>query len=148
MKKQLMTLAVLAGLLLPGFSESPNALAASFDGSAPLLCVPITVIECDAGAACETLTIEEVDLPQFVVIDFKEKLIKPTQDTGMTNTSKIASLSDIDGKLILQGAEDGRKDEKDGTGWTISIEQETGKLVMAAAGDQVAFVIHGACTLR
>jgi len=148
MRKQLMTAALLTGLLLPGLSCVTDAVAAGFDGSAPLLCAPITVTECDPDATCKALSVAEAGLPQFVVIDFEEKLIKPTPETGKTNTSKIASLSDIDGKLILQGAEDGRNDEKDGLGWTISIEQESGKLVMAAAGEQVAFVIYGACTIR
>ncbi|MEJ2690815.1 MAG: hypothetical protein P8130_12880 [Deltaproteobacteria bacterium] len=148
MNIQLKILAVLSVLLLPYVNYMPTAAAANFDGSAPLLCAPIMANECDLGSPCQTLSIEDAGLPQFVVIDLDKKTIKPTPETGKTNITKIASLTSIDGKFILQGAEDGRKDEKDGLGWTISIDQETGKLVMAAAGEQVAFVIYGACTIR
>jgi hypothetical protein len=30
-------------------------------------------------------------------------------------------------------------------GWTIAIAEDTGKVVMTASGDQVAFVVFGAC---
>jgi len=51
----------------------------------------------------------------------------------------------IDGKLILQGAEDGYESVRDGLGGTIAISEGTGRVVMTASGDQVAFVVFGAC---
>ncbi len=51
----------------------------------------------------------------------------------------------VDGKLILQGAEDGYQSVRDGLGWTIAIAEDTGRVVMTASGDQVAFVVFGAC---
>lgn len=44
-----------------------------------------------------------------------------------------------DGKLILQGMEDGR-------GWSLVIVEETGKMSAAIAGSQVGFVVSGNCT--
>ena len=52
----------------------------------------------------------------------------------------------VDGKLIVQGAEDGAEGVRDGTGWTLAIDQGNGRLVATAASDAVAFVIFGACT--
>jgi hypothetical protein len=43
------------------------------------------------------------------------------------------------GKLILQGIEDGR-------GWSLVIVEETGKMSATIAGDQVGFVVFGNCT--
>ncbi len=51
----------------------------------------------------------------------------------------------VDGKLILQRAEDGYESVRDGLGWTIAISEGTGRVVMTASGDQVAFVVFGAC---
>ena len=45
-------------------------------------------------------------------------------------------------------ADDGIKDVRDGAGWTMSINEATGKMVMTAAGDGFAVVVFGACTLR
>ena len=52
----------------------------------------------------------------------------------------------VDSKLILQGAEDGVEGVRDGIGWTLAIAQDTGKMVLTASGDAVAFTIFGACT--
>ena len=51
-----------------------------------------------------------------------------------------------DGKLILQGAEDGVEGVRDGLGWTLAISEEIGRMVLTASGDNVGFVIFGACT--
>jgi hypothetical protein len=51
----------------------------------------------------------------------------------------------IDGKLILQGAEDGIEDVRDGIGWTAAISESTGKFIFTASGEEVAFVVFGAC---
>ena len=53
--------------------------------------------------------------------------------------------TDVDGKLIVQGAEDGQKDERDGAGWSISIMDPEGTMTMAVAGDGFGVVGLGAC---
>jgi len=45
----------------------------------------------------------------------------------------------------LTSAEKNLKMAKDGLGWTIAISEGTGRVVMTASGDQVAFVVFGAC---
>ena len=53
----------------------------------------------------------------------------------------------MDGKLILQGAEDGYDKMCDGLGWTMAISEASGQVVLTASGEQVAFVIFGAALL-
>ena len=64
------------------------------------------------------------------------------------NPSRIENLERIDGKLILQGAEDGIREVRDGVGWSMAISEETGKMVLTGSGDQVTFVVFGACVPR
>ena len=60
--------------------------------------------------------------------------------------SRIESVkTEIDGKIIIQGIEDGQPDERDGAGWSISIMDPEGTMVMAVAGDGFAVVGLGAC---
>lgn len=54
-------------------------------------------------------------------------------------------MEKVDGKLILQGAEDGLEGVRDGVGWTLVISEDTGKFVLTASGEEVAFVVFGAC---
>jgi len=50
--------------------------------------------------------------------------------------------------LYLQGAEDGYGGLEDGVGWTLAIEEDSGKGVLTGAMPGAAFVIFGVCTPR
>ena len=54
----------------------------------------------------------------------------------------------LDSKLFLQGADDGIEGVRDGLAWSISIAEDSGRLVFSASGENEAFVIFGACTPR
>ena len=131
---------------LTGLISFP-AVAGDFDGSKPLICALMDLIECDAGSQCQSKTAEELGLPQFFRINFIEKQISGTQSGGSEKSTPIENLKHIDGKLIIQGAQDGVEDVRDGVGWSLAIAEETGKLVLTASGDEVGFVVFGACTL-
>jgi len=34
---------------------------------------------------------------------------------------------------------------RDSVGWTASVSEETGKMVVTAAGNEVAFIVYGVC---
>ncbi len=123
------------------------ALAGDFDGSKPLLCAVMDIVECGPGGNCQKVMAEEIGIPQFLRINFKEKKISATQSSGSKRSTTIKNSEHVDGKLILQGAEDGVEDVRDGLGWSIAISEESGKMVLTASGDEVGFVVFGACTL-
>lgn len=119
--------------------------AGSFDGSQPFLCASAEVIECLPGEECLRVTPEAIDAPQFLRVDMKANTLT-TSVADSEKTSAIERSEIVDGKLMIQGAEDGSPDARDGVGWTIAIDQDTGKMVVTASGDSVAFIIFGACT--
>jgi hypothetical protein len=54
-------------------------------------------------------------------IDFSKKVVTRA-GVESKQQSRIESVkTDIDGKTIIQGIEDGQPDERDGAGWSISI---------------------------
>lgn len=122
--------------------------AASFDGSQNLLCAPQLVIECGPEGNCEQTMAASVNLPNFFQIDFPVKELSAITESEIKRTSKIKSMEILDKKLFLQGADDGIEGVRDGLAWSISISQDTGRLVMSASGENVAFVVFGACTPR
>ena len=81
-------------------------------------------------------------------INFEQKTISAPQWGEDQPPSRIKNLEHIDGKLVLQGAEDGVKEVHDGLGWTIAISEETGKMVITGSGEQMGIVIFGACIPR
>ena len=126
---------------------SASAMAGDFDGSKELICAVMDITECGPGGKCQQVTAEEVGIPLFLKIDFKKKQISATHTDGSKKSTTIERSEKVDGKLILQGAEDGIEGVRDGVGWSLAIAEETGKTVLTASGDEVGFVIFGACTL-
>jgi hypothetical protein len=67
--------------------------------------------------------------------------VTATENAGSTRTSKIERVEHPPHLLRLSGG--------DGTaGWIAAIEEGSGKLSLAVIGDQVGFVIFGACILK
>ena len=122
------------------------AQAGSFEGSRNLLCAPQVAIECGPDGKCEQAMAASVNLPSFFQVDFSKKELTSIAESENKRTSKIKSMEFLDGKLFLQGAEDGVEGVKDGLAWSMAISQDNGRLVVSASGGNEAFVIFGACT--
>ena len=118
--------------------------AGDFDGSKPLLMSVVRVLECTPDGSCHEVPPASVELPRFLKIDFAKKSIKPADAKDDSLATTIERQEVVDGKLILQGSEDGYENVRDGLGWTIAISGQDGQVVMTASGEQVAFVIFGA----
>jgi len=124
---------------------SVSAWAGNFDGSKELICSLMDIVECGPGGKCEPVTAEDVGIPHFLKINFKGKKISATHPGGNKRYTDIENFEKIDGKVIIQGAEDGIEGVRDGLGWSLALVEETGKMVISASGDDVGFVIFGAC---
>ena len=123
-----------------GICMAPYQLAVAqgkFDGSVPLLCVPIEIIECDVEGDCVTATAEAVNIPQFVRVNFKKKTLSAADGTG--KEAAIKNFEHNNGRMIMHGGQGGR-------GWTMVISEETGKMSATVSEEQAGFVIFGACT--
>jgi hypothetical protein len=116
-----------------------TAVAEDFDGSKPLLCSVIETFECGPGGECQRGTAESIDIPQFLKISFNEKIISSTPESGQVRTTKIKAMERVDGKLILQGVQNGKA-------WSMIIKETTGKVSLSGSDDQVGFIVFGACT--
>ena len=113
--------------------------AAAFDGSKPLICASIEAFDCASGGECLKGSAASMNVPQFIRLDFKDKVAKATRPDGQERISKFGSMTQDDGALILQGVQGG-------LGWTMAIAQDGGSMALTAAGAEVGFVIFGACT--
>ena len=115
------------------------AAAAPFDGSATLLCAVIDVIECGADGECLEVSAEAAGIPDFLIIDFENNTIRATEESGRIETTAIQNVQHVDGKLILQGAENGR-------GWSIVISEDSGRMSATVSDEEVGFIVFGAST--
>jgi|WetSurMetagenome_2_1015567.scaffolds.fasta_scaffold168354_2 hypothetical protein len=128
------TILLAAALLLPG-----TVFAANFDGSKPLICALMGNFECDPEG-CQRVTPEGINLPEFIRIDFEGKKVSTINDGVQARTTKIERFDRSDGRLYLQGQENG-------LAWSLVISESNGKMVLTMAGGEVGFAIFGACTI-
>jgi hypothetical protein len=122
--------------------------AGDFDGSQPLLCTVTEVTECLAGEKCKEVGAEAINLPRFLLIDVGKKTIHSNVKGDEGRKSQIDLVKKVNGKLMLQGAEQGEDDIANGFGWTIAIMEDTGKMALTASGYHVGDVAFGVCTTR
>jgi hypothetical protein len=123
---------VLALTLTPGsLSAQPK-----LDGSAPVICAAMEVLECEAGGACHRRGAEAANFPSFLKLDFKAKTIASMDGK---RKAPIHDVERVDGQLVLHGGQEGR-------GWSAVIVSGTGKLSASVVLPDAAFVIFGACT--
>jgi hypothetical protein len=113
--------------------------AGAFDGTTNLVCSAIDVVGCTDGPYCLEGQARAFDLPQFMVIDFENNMIRATDESGYQETSPIRSSDQTEKQMILQGVENHR-------GWTAAVDRQSGDLVVTSAGPRVNFIIYGACT--
>jgi hypothetical protein len=124
--------------IIIGIGLTPYALmAATYDGSAPLLCALMEVMECEVANECQRTTAEHVHLPPFIKVNVAEKTL-----VGADHDAQEAAVENVqhaNGRLVMQGGKEGR-------GWSLVIVGDTGQMSAVVADGDGAFVIFGACT--
>ena len=118
---------------------APIPALAALDGSTPMLCAVTTVMECDAEGKCVRITPElHPDFPAFLRVNVPQRVIAGGVGPD-GRKSEIKSVTRLDGRLILQGGENGR-------GWAATVAEDTGRMTAGIVTDTFAFNILGACT--
>jgi hypothetical protein len=148
MNKMTHTTRLVAALVaVPGLALAGSSLAQTFDGSKALLCAVSEIMVCEPVVGCERVTAESVNAPRFIRIDPQSKTITATRAELSKRTSTIENVENLDGKFIIQGIEDGQDTVRDGLGWSLTVSEERGTMVLTAAAEDIAFTAFGACTV-
>ena len=137
MKNPMVMLAALcAGVVASG------SLAAPSEAPRPqhLLCAIISTASCTPEDGCSTGLAKDLNLPQFIRVDFEHKKVEGVRPDGEQTSSIIESSYRKDGMLVLQGMENRR-------GWSIAIHEADGSMTATASGRESAFAAFGACTV-
>jgi hypothetical protein len=113
------------------------AAAGAYDGSGPLICVPLAVTECGSDGECQKGTPQSVNLPQFFRVDFKAMTIRAVEEN---RESAIKTVDHVNGRMILQGVQGQH-------GWTLIIAEDSGQMAATIAGAMEGYIIFGSCTL-
>jgi hypothetical protein len=128
-----------SGLGLSAALLAPAAMADSFDGKSIVICSTISVTACTSEGLCLQGQAHTFDMPAFMVIDVKNKLVRSTGEDDPNLSSPIKAKAITEQSVILQGFENHR-------GWTMAIDRKDGSLNLSSTGPDVNFMITGNCT--
>ena len=135
MRRRLETLA----LVLVGLTASAVAAADNLTGEQLLLCTPVQATMCTADGECVIENPWNLNIPQFVEVNLKEKKLSTTKASGENRATPIRVLVREGGMIYLQGIEGGRA-------FSFVITEETGMVSIAVARGDKTVSIFGACT--
>lgn len=124
----------IALLFIPGV-----CIADDLSGLDKFLCAPVQVVTCSEGTDCLTLLPWEADMPQFVVIDTRSKLLSTVKGSDENRSTPIQSVVRDDSTIYLQGVEGGRA-------FSFVIDEPSGLLTASITRDGGTITVYGACT--
>lgn len=110
-----------------------------------LLCAIAEIKECIRGQACTNPLPDDVNAPDFFRVDLGKNELKSTEASGEDRVSPIKYVERLNGKLVLQGVEPTSALDPSGVGWTISIDEQNGRMVGSASGALAGVIMFGAC---
>ena len=113
--------------------------AEGLDGSSDAVCAVTHVVACLEDGVCLEGQAKTFDLPELVVLDARNKVLRGAHESGHKEVSPVKNMERNGEQLILQGVENSR-------GWDIAINTKTGRMSGSSVGDGVSFLAHGTCT--
>jgi len=123
-----------AGILTGGLAQADN-----LEGVERMICAAAQVQICIENDTCYSASAAELGVPDFVVIDTKEKTVSTTKASGENRSTPFTIVENNDGLIYLQGIEGGRA-------FSFVIDEASGYMTVAVARDGVAVNVFGACT--
>lgn len=114
---------------------SSSVFANDFDGSKPLVCAIVEVLDCGIQGDCEHVDPEFVNLPNIFKVNIKNK----EMSNGERKTS-IEHVSTDEGVTIMQGASEDKS-----KAYSLLLSQNTGKFTGSVAAYDYGFILFGSC---
>lgn len=128
------TLVAAAGLMASGVAFADN-----LQGIDRLLCAVGQVVACVEEADCYPIPPSEVDVPEFVIVDVKGKVLSTTKASERNRRTPVQTVQRADGFIYLQGIDLGRA-------FSLVIDEATGHVTVAVSRDGVSVTVFGVCT--
>jgi len=123
-----------AGMVIGGLVQ-----ADSLEDVDRMVCAAAQVQICIESDTCYSATAAELDVPEFVVIDIKKKVISTTRASNQNRSTSLKSVEKSDGLIYLQGMEGGRA-------FSFVIDEASGHMTVSVARDGLSVSVFGACT--
>jgi hypothetical protein len=124
---------------LAALGVSRLAAADDLAGQQFVLCTAVQATVCDDGGNCAIENPWDLNIPQFLELNLKDKTVSTTKASGENRSTPIRTLVREGGLIFLQGIEGGRA-------FSFVIEEDSGMLSAAVAREGKTVSVFGACT--
>lgn len=104
-----------------------------------ILCTAVSVMHCDDDGDCVADLPWNLNIPQFIQVNLKDKMLSTTKASGENRSTPITNLSREEGLIFLQGVQNGRA-------FSFVINEQSGMLSVAVAREGKVVSVFGACT--
>lgn len=118
------------------------------NASPEILCSSMSVVECGVVTPCEKASALAfgTDVPLFLRLNLQAKVVETIRKGDQKQETDIQGMVRGDGLLLLQGVEPAVPGQRSALGWTMSIDESNGNMVITASGRDVGYTLFGACT--
>lgn len=124
----------LALVLVAGVAQADD-----LRGADRFMCSTLEATVCLADGACLFLPPEELNIPQFIVVDATAGKMETTEASGERRETKADTVRRADERIQLQGHEAGRA-------FSLLINETSGRATFASAADERGVIVFAACT--
>lgn len=121
-------------------------IAQAAQANSDILCSTVHVVECDVATPCTKESVLAADVPKFLRVKLADKTVETIREGDRRQTTAIQQMAKSDGLVLLQGIEAAREGERSALGWTMTMDESNGSMVITASGRDVGYTLFGACT--
>jgi hypothetical protein len=125
---------VVALLLVPSVSRADDLSKQDL-----LLCTAVSVMHCTDDGDCVIDLPWNLNIPQFIQVNLKDKTLSTTKASGENRSTPIRNLQREEGQIYLQGIENGRA-------FSFVINEQSGMMSVGVAKEGTVVSVFGACT--
>jgi len=104
-----------------------------------LICAAVQATGCFVDEDCIVATPNNFNIPHFMEIDLKTRMLSTTHASNDYRVTPIEHLTRDGGLIAIHGSEMGRV-------FSFIIDEETGTISAAVAADGMTISVFGACT--
>jgi len=122
-----------------GLLSCGAALADDVSGSDSLLCYGLSAARCETGEGCETVEPWKLDLPDFVKLDLRGKILRTTATSPQLRETPLQSVERSGGRILIHGSQGDRA-------FTWLIAETTGEGTLSVAGHGQGVTVFTVCT--
>ncbi|MGD9253280.1 MAG: hypothetical protein PVG92_05050 [Holophagae bacterium] len=115
------------------------AAADDLTGADEVLCSGLFANRCFADGDCVSGTPQQWNIPQFIIFDLEDKMLRTTEASGLNRQTPIENVQREGDWIFLQGVEMGRA-------FSFAINEKSGDMTAAVAHEGVAVAAFGVCT--